>query len=154
MITKLKPQTKNFYNLMEMCDEVDNLLGFSQRGCGKVFYPDTGTFDDWHKEKGLPKIDPEGKEKSSSQLWYAEYMKEVKEGKWNETPYLDFWHWQLDNTLPESFRNDSYSQVYVGLDSYIMKDAPDWVVAIQTAWHVLYKDVADKHGDVDVWVSW
>lgn len=36
--------TKTFHNFIEMCDLIDKKLGYSQRKCGKHFFPDTGDF--------------------------------------------------------------------------------------------------------------
>ncbi len=50
-------------------------------------------FFDWAKHKGYKGMDPEGKKMGDSQIWFAEYNKEIKDGKFAERPYQDFWHY-------------------------------------------------------------
>jgi len=45
---EIKPETK-YYDFIEMCHIVNKELGYDQRSCGKIFYPDTMTFDDWQR---------------------------------------------------------------------------------------------------------
>lgn len=147
---KIKPETK-YYDFIEMCKTVDKELGYNQRNCGKIFYPETTTFDEWHKAKKYPQKDPQRNHKNSSQLWFAEYKQEILEGKIKEDVYCDFWHFQLDNCVPDDFRNDSYSRVYVGMG---LNFEYEWQRVIQQKWNELFKDLADDSGWVDIEVSW
>ncbi len=52
-------------------------------------------FGQWCDRKGLPKTDPEGKDRSSSQVWFAEY-KADPEGEATCPPYQNFWHWMIE----------------------------------------------------------
>jgi len=144
--------TKTFYDFMEMTDEIDRILGYGQRGCGKHFHPNTGDFDDWHKSKGYGRVDPEGKHIGDSQIWYAEYQKNVDDNIFKETPYMDFWHWQLDNCMNNGFCNDSYG--YVNISMWCADEAEDWQKEIQQVWHDTFKDIADEEGIVEIQISW
>lgn len=55
-------------------------------------------FTKWAKKRGLNKAskDADGKPLNSSQIWYKEYQADP-EGKAACPPYLDFWHWVVDN---------------------------------------------------------
>jgi len=144
--------TKTFHNFIEMCDLIDKKLGYSQRKCGKHFFPNTGDFYDWHKMKKYPNHDSEGKYLNSSQIWFAEYQKEISEGKWKDTPYMDFWHWQLKNCVNEDFKNDSYG--YVSINPECAKNAKSWQKEIQQVWYETFKDIADENGHINIWISW
>lgn len=144
-----KPETK-YYDFIEMCQIVNKELGYDQRNCGKIFYPDTMTFDDWHKSKRYPTKDPQGKHKNSSQLWFAEYKQNIRDCKIKEDIYCDFWHFQLDNCVPDNFSNDSYSRVYIGMK---LNFEHEWQKIIQQKWCDLFSELA-KDGWVDIHVSW
>ena len=78
----------------------------------------------------------------------------MKEGKWDETPYMDFWHWQMDNCVGDDFRNDTYSSVYVGMDPSYLENAEDWQKEIQQVWNDEFKHLANEYGWIKIWVSW
>ena len=150
----IKKHTKDYYNFYDLVDEVDKKIGFDQRDAGKHFHPDTGKFEDWHKEKGYPDIDPEGKIVSHSQIWFTEYNKDCKDGKWKDTPYLDFWHFQLEKLFINEVSNDSMNGLYVGLDEAEWQcDFEPWQLEIQKVYHELFYDISD-HGWIDVNLSW
>lgn len=68
----------------------------------------------------------------------------------DKTPYLDFWHWQLDNCF-DRLSNDTYCHLYIGLD---FDTITVWQMEIQKTWNWLFRDIADEGGHVWVWVSW
>lgn len=146
---RTKP-TLDFSTIQEV---VASQLGFDIRDCGKHFYPETGKFADWHKKKRYPKKDPDGKAPNCSQIWFKEYMDEVQNGTWLDTPYLDFWHFQLDNCIDdvENFKNDSINRLYVGKP---FKHWQPWQCTIQEKWNELFGSSADDDGYIDVWFSW
>ena len=146
-------RTVTFYDFIEMCREIDRVLGYDQRGCEKHFHPDTGNFDDWCKTKGYGQTDSDGEPRNSSRVWFAEFMKDVKDGKFDETPYMDFWHWQIDHCVDErTFRNDVFSSFSISMEC--AEDAEDWQKEIQQVWHDTFKHLADDEGDINIWVSW
>jgi hypothetical protein len=151
----LKSTKIKFYNFDDLVKLVDQELGCDQRDCGKFFYPESLSFDEWHKIKKYPKKDKEGKYKGSSQIWYSEYQQEVNSGIIEETPYCDFWHKQLDSCFLDDVSNDSYNQLYVGLDDEVTQFAEDsWELYIQKIYNKLFKKMANKDGYVSVRISW
>lgn len=53
-------------------------------------------FGEWCDAKGYGEKDPDGNDRSSSQVWFAEFKKDVEDGAVVERPYQDFWHWLLE----------------------------------------------------------
>lgn len=149
---KLSKITKTFYDFIEMTEVINEIIDHDQRDLGKYFYPETGDFNDWCDSKNYGDYDPDGKYRNSSTIWFSEYKNDIVNKKWNETPYLDFWHWQIDNCVHENFRNDSFSKVSISMD--LAKDAENWQKDIQKIWYETFKHLADEHGDIDIWVSW
>ena len=152
MPTKTTRPEKDFYDFIEMCNEIDKVLGYDQRECGKHFYPETGKFDDWCNSKGYGEEDSEGLHRGSSQIWFKEYQQDILEEKWLDTPYMDFWHWQMDNCIGDDFSNDSYSTI--NIHPNIAKNAEDWQKEIQQVWYDTFKDIANEDGEVPIWVCW
>ncbi len=147
-VTKMKQYILKYYNFYELNDKVDDELGFNSRHCGKHFYPDSGTFDEWCDSKGYGKVDSEGKNRSSSNIWFKEYEEDAE---WKQVPYMDFWHWQLESCFLNDVRNDNYNKLYVGLDEF---RGADWQLKIQKTWNKLFKNIANEEGYIDVWISW
>ncbi len=52
-------------------------------------------FDKWHRGKGYPIRDEEGKHKNSSQIWFKEYQHDV-DGEIKAPVYFNFWHFCID----------------------------------------------------------
>jgi hypothetical protein len=140
------------YRLNEMVDMVNAQLGYDQRACGKHFYPNTGDFNDWHKSKKYGKTDPSGLDQGSSQIWFKEFKTDVEQGDWLETPYLDFWHWQLDNCFMGEVSNDSNAMLSIHPNKAYKSE--HWQLEIQNTWYEMFKHIADSDGDINVFVSW
>lgn len=153
-MTNISSTTVTFYNFIEMTHEIDRILGYEQRHCGKHFHPETGEFRDWCDTKGYGDHDSEGKFWNSSQIWFAEYQKDIADDKWDDTPYMDFWHWQLKNCVDESFRNDSYSKFSISMDYCCDDETQPWQREIMQVWHDTFKHLADEDGSINIWVSW
>ena len=134
-----------------MCDNIDKILGYDQRDCGKHFFPDTVDFNEWHKIAKLPHKDSEGKEKSSSQIFYKMFRDDIKSGKFKNTPYCDFWHWMIDNCVGEDFCNDSQQRLYLG---DVVTFTAEWQRVIYKVWQNTYKEYCDENGFVEVYVCW
>ena len=151
--------TKTFYNFMEMIDHVNEVLGYDQRHAGNPKGIKIDNFNDWRISKGYGEKDSVGKHFRSSQIWYAEYVKEIASGEWEEAekfPNRDFWIWQLDNCVTENFANDSYSSVCIDVDgTYIDMDKLEpWQQEIQQVWHDEFKHLAHDGYWIDIWVCW
>lgn len=75
-----------------------------------------GDFDRWCDSKNYPKLDPEGKKRSQSNIWFAEQQKEIKEGLWDKPQYCCFIDVFVDilNTtmlIDEYLRGDEYEEL-------------------------------------------
>ena len=139
-------------NLIDMCKNINQILGYDQRECGKQFYPETGTFDDWHKANNLKVKDGDGNHKNSSQIYFCWYQSDIASGKWKDTPYCDFWHWMLDNCFDANFRNDTEQHLYLG--NLRITFHHKWQKEIYKVWQSVYGHLCDEHGYIEVHVSW
>ena len=130
MTIKITETTITFYDFMEMSHEIDKILGYDPRDAGKHFFPNSGSSMDWHREKGH---DCTSSDIEYNQKINAEYADAVVKGKWVETPYMDFWHWQLDNCVGERFSNDAYSTICVSMNcgTWVDKKPEPWQTEIQ-----------------------
>lgn len=54
------------------------------------FHGSDGHFEKWCDAKGLGKVDPEGKKRSASNIWFKAYQTD-SEGEAACPPYEDFW---------------------------------------------------------------
>lgn len=52
-------------------------------------------FDKWHRSKGYPIRDEQGKHKNSSQIWFKEYQRDP-EGVISSPAFFNFWHFCID----------------------------------------------------------
>lgn len=146
---KITSTTKTFYDFIEMCSEIDRVLGYDQRECGKHFHPNSGGMLEWHESKGHD-ISSGNKEYN---IKIGEMYKEaIKSGAWEETPYMDFWHWQVDQCVNDNFHNDSYGWVNISIEC--AEDAEDWQKEIQKVWYETFKDITDEYGRIDIWICW
>lgn len=90
-----KPEkyTLEFYDYSEIQEYIEKKYAVKTRDYARKWEHSS----EWHRKKGhVGKLDPEGKTLGSSQIWFREYQ-EDPEGAAKEPPYLDFWHWLLDN---------------------------------------------------------
>ena len=71
----MEKQTLEYYDFFDFVKKVDEKLGFDQRDCGKYFHPTSGKFGDWCDSKNYPEIDPQGKHRGSSQIWFKNIIK-------------------------------------------------------------------------------
>ena len=53
-------------------------------------------FGEWCDAKGYSDKPPDGKDRSSSQRWFAEYQDDIKAGRIKKREYRDFWHWLIE----------------------------------------------------------
>lgn len=91
----------------------------------------TGSFDNWCNRKGYGKIDPEGKHRGSSQIWFAEY-KADPDGACMEPPHANLWHFFLDAFEKKRWvEKDSSRHKDVIITQKII-DQKAWVSAILT----------------------
>lgn len=138
----LQTYTKTFYDFMQMCKIINQKLGYTQREVGKFLYPDGTDFETWYELCGEKNY---GKNKKIAQEVY-------NMAYFDKIPYLDFWHWQIENCCDESFSNDSYSKFCISPE--LAESEPEWIQNIQNVWYETFKDIADEDGYIDIWVCW
>lgn len=71
-------------------------------------------------------------------------------------PYMDFWHWQLDNCFGVNVQNDSHNRLYVGMDQNewgFSKKTEQWQLVIQKVWMDLFYEISNN-GWINVYISW
>ena len=66
------------------------------------------------------------------------------------TPYLDFWHFQID--LFRNFSNDSYQTL--NLKYQLEACEEDWQKEIAQLWLDEFGEYMNEEGEVFLWVSW
>lgn len=67
--------------------------GFRGRGVDiRDLMGSDGHFSRWHKARGLPRVDADGKDAGSSRI-YMQMYRDDPEGEAACPPYVDFWHW-------------------------------------------------------------
>lgn len=81
-------------------DEVIRFIESKYKIKVRDFADSSSHFNKWANKKGYKGKDPAGKDRGSSQIWYAEYKKDP-EGYAVCPPYQDFWHWILDQVEVE-----------------------------------------------------
>ena len=140
-MNKVKSYTKTFYDFIEMKALVNEKLGYDQRNVGKYLFPNGADFEAWYAIRG------------KEQYGDKNFAKErYDSSEYERTPYLDFWHWQLDNCCSDSFANDSYSSFSINPE--LAEDEQEWIKNIQNMWYETFKDIADEDGNIDIWVCW
>ncbi len=71
-------------------------------------------------------------------------------------PYMDFWHWQVDNCFGNNVQNDSHNRLYIGLDQNewsFSTETLQWQLIIQKAWMDLFYSISEN-GWINVYMSW
>lgn len=108
-------------------------------------------FDDWCDSKGYGKKDKDGKSRGSSNIWYAEYKEEIEKELIKERPYLDFWHWFLEQD--DSISNGTECSLY-DIDEYISDEieTPEFVRKILTI--IVEEGFTGEENEFVSWVEW
>lgn len=85
----------------------------------------------WCKRHNKPKLDPDGKEAGSSQIWFKEYNRAL-DGVVVRPPRRNLWHWFLDqyDFDDQSITTPSRHYMDVVVTEAILDEAPDWVSGI------------------------
>lgn len=87
-------------------------------------YYDSGSdFDKWCDSKGYGEIDPDGKERSKSNIWYAEQQKDIKEGLWVSPEYCCFIDMFMDDI--QDLGNDETNEVYTVYLDFMLERAKE-----------------------------
>ena len=102
-------------------------------------------FNKWADAKGYEKKDSEGKDRSSSQVWFAEYKKDPK-GMKARPPSQNFWHFLLDI---HEIRKGVVVTLNMKVDSDSIKE--NWQ---KEAYLLLHNEFADKNGNMPFLMNW
>jgi len=126
---KPEQRTLMYYDYSEIVEYIEEKYSIKTRDYAGL-WKHSG---DWHRKRGhVGKLDPEGKNLGSSQIWFKEY-KEAPDGKAIEPPYEDFWHWMIDEYEPT---RDGFIEFFPGRHLVNGDDLPDFVREILT----MFKD--------------
>lgn len=129
-VVTIKPKTfPPAVDYHELIDALEVKHGYNVRD----FSNHAGHFWTWHASKGYPDVDPQGKEVSESQIWFAEYRADP-EGQAKRPEYQDFWHWFIDQS--DEIYNGCIMSFYIGdyLDGEY-GEIPTFVTTILTDMH-------------------
>jgi len=135
------------WDYREIVDYIQNKHGVDLRDYAGKF-SGKNSFGSWCDSKGYGQIDPDGKNRGESHIWCREFNQDVAEGKWIESPYLDFWHWIMDVC---EIHNGCY--FHVPIDYWKNRTIPEnkkWIAEILK----MFEEFADEKGDVFCWISW
>ena len=146
-------------------------FGKYQRVCndpmpfGDGVYPDvSGNYmEDWEQEEGYEgwTITRNGEKIKATKEQYDADFKLIHEQYqryqvWTidnpEPPYLDYWHWILDNWGGE-FSDGCVKWLGV-LDILDGDNTPEWVLEITQLIHDEFKEYLDEEGGIDVLIEW
>ena len=133
---------KLFYDYNTIIKYLEKKYDFQSRDYAKKF----SYFHNWAKAKGYTdgKLDPDGKNLGSSQIWFAEFQDDP-DGAAKQPPYQDFWHFVLHQD--EEIKRDGFTTLYVKewiededtpefarvICGYLQKEFGDEIYC-QTAW--------------------
>lgn len=74
------------------------------------YYNSGQDFDNWADSKGYGDTDPDGKQRSSSNIWYKEWQSDIQKGVWKKVPYCPFIDMFMDDI--EDLGNDMSDAIY------------------------------------------
>lgn len=74
------------------------------------YYNSDQDFDNWSDSKGYGDTDPDGKQRSSSNIWYKEWQSDIQKGIWKKVPYCSFIDMFMCDI--EDLGNDESEEVY------------------------------------------
>jgi len=89
---KPKLQTSEFYNYAEVISFIEKKHNINTRD----YAHSDIQFNEWCDSKGYGQKDTAGQDRGASQIWFAEFQREITDGLVFERPYQDFWHWLVD----------------------------------------------------------
>ena len=80
-------------------------------------------------------------------------MQLVKYDEWEKiVPYLDYWHWMIDNQFYELHNG---SEQYWDIKGILEGEStPDWVREITQLVFDEFKEQLDENGGMEVYISW
>lgn len=137
----LQTKTESFFDYHECIEFLEQKHNVDFRDWAKSH----GHFNSWCDKKGLGQLDPEGKLRGSSQIWFAQYSKDPK-GMANRPPYQDFWHFLID--LYQIHNGCVITINYLTDQDYCKEE---WQKA---AYKLIHDEFSNKDGDITFYISW
>jgi hypothetical protein len=130
----------------EVMDYLESKYGFDHRDYLNSF----SHFGNWADSKGytMNTLDPEGKQRSSSQIWWKEYQNDPA-GAQACPEYQDFWHWLLDYSLDDIHKGADFT-LYLE-DALEDSKVPDWVKTILGYIKVEFAENGEPELEFNVW---
>lgn len=135
-----KVSYEKFYDYDELVTYVEHKLGHPLRDTLGSFKH----FDEWCDFMGYGWVDPEGKVRGSSKVWFAEYQAHP-EGEAKRPEYRDFWHWLIDQY---GVRNGSLVRFELREDLESLPENKAWVKEI------LECMIAEFGEEFNVFIEW
>jgi hypothetical protein len=80
-----------------------------------------------------------------------DYAGKFKGGSMDDKPYLDYWHWLIENHF---YDVNNGCERHWDIKFILEGDGPDWVKEITQLVYDEFKDNLDKDGGVDVNIWW
>lgn len=102
-------------------------------------------FNSWCDSKGYGKIDPSGKPRVASTIWYSEYKQDPK-GEKVCPPYQDFWHFIISI---HEIRNGKVLFLNYLKDQAKVKEK--WQ---KDAYKLIHDEFGNSNGDIKFYFSW
>lgn len=112
--------TKSYtgYDIHEVMNFISEKYGFD---CYDVY--DSGShFDKWCDKKHYGDVDPEGKKRSHSNIWFKEYQRD-KEGEAQCPKYVSVLDWFIEENLPDQEINE----FEVNFEDLNNEKSPDYI---------------------------
>lgn len=96
--------TLNLWKMLHILQDIHKVDFWDYYNSGK-------DFDNWADSKGYGDIDPDGKRRGASNIWYAEWQADIKDGLWQKVSYCPFIDMFMDDI--EDLGNDMSEDTYL-----------------------------------------
>lgn len=111
-MNKPEPNDQGRYNWLDISKYIEHKLDISVHDVAGTHRH----FDKWCDQMGHGDLDPEGKRRGHSQIWFAEFKKHP-EGMAMVPPYQNFWHFiasqeDIHNGIKTTFNFDDWLSAF------------------------------------------
>jgi len=146
MLKKPRKHVKEYWDFDEICHYLEEKHSVDLRDYAGKFSGEH-SFDAWCDKKGYGQIDPVGRQRGCSSIWYEKFNADVAEGIWVEAPYLDFWHWLTHNL--DASRQRFFTLPVDYFKNIKVEEDQKWLVEILE----MFKEFADEKGEIYCYIS-
>lgn len=136
------PYTKEFFDYNEVVTYIEEKYKLNMNDVNKSH----SHFGKWCNAKNYGQTDPAGKDRGSSQIWYAEYKTDA-DGEIKRPPYCNFWHWFVERYEVSNGCSVSFDVAY-DIECAEDENTPDWVVEILKMFQTEFGD------EIEMEVNW